>query len=73
MSKTERIIKAFRALLAVIVGCVIVIPFLFVVAIVLIFAGMIERFFFDTNYTMKIAKYCGDDGAELLKMISGTK
>lgn len=68
----NRIIKACRALLAIIIGCFILIPFLFIIATILVFIGAIERIF-ETNYSTKIAKKFGDEGAEFLKMISGTK
>lgn len=72
-SKFKRAIKATRALLAVIIGCLILIPFLFVIAIILVIIGFFERTIIGSSHSTRIAKYLGDDGAELLKTISGSK
>ena len=73
LTKPERAVKAIRALSAVIVGCLIVIPFLFVIAIILVIIGFFERTIIGSSHSTRIAKYLGDDGAELLKIISGSK
>jgi hypothetical protein len=63
-------LRFIRSFLSVIIGCCIVIPILFIIAVVLVITGIIEKIF-KTEYSYKIAKYLGDDAAELLKKISG--
>jgi hypothetical protein len=64
-------IKFIRAFLAIMIGCIIIIPTLFAIATILVVTGLIEKITIGTGVSYKIAKYLGDDSAELLKLISG--
>jgi hypothetical protein len=65
--------KLLRALLTVLIGCFIILPLLFIASYILIVTGFLERITIKSNYSIRIAKYLGDDSAELLKIISGSE
>lgn len=63
--------KLLRAFLVIIIG-LLIIPILFAISIILMITLLLEKIFTGTDYSIRIARYVGDDSTELLKTISGS-
>lgn len=68
-----RLVKLARAILTILIGCIIIIPILFIIVQTLIFLGYIEKILFNTQKSIKLANQISELSTELLKTISGHK
>jgi tellurite resistance protein TehA-like permease len=71
--RLTRLAKLIRAVFTILIGCIIIIPILFIIVQILMFISYIEKILFNSEKSIKLANQISELSTELLKTISGNK